>query len=204
MSLAVQQAVSARATALADIDGLRDRRPAPRADVAPGRAAPNSRHALLGALADVLASSAPASTASSPAADERAGGGEHASTQALHAFVHALFAELRPTDGQGSHGRGFAWGRTTAATLGQRLEDAVARLRGGDDDAAATSPPASTATESPLLTAFRELATARGAGGDEAATANALVAVLQRVASALGGDAEALAPAPGSVLDVTA
>ena len=219
MSFAVQRGLSAQATAVSEAHGRRDRAAAPsRSDAAGEGAAPNSRHALLGALTEALESRLPGAGGAS-AADAQTSAGEHASTEALHAFVHALFAELRPSDAEGRHGRGFAWGRTTVAALGQRLDALIERLRGGT--AAAAAPPVAdsaaaptadapavsataTAAESPVFTAFRELATARGAGGEEGRTADALMAVLRRVASALGGDAEALAPAAGIVLDVTA
>ena len=266
MSLTLQHALPTRSTAVAQVDSGADRRsPAARVDDAGDRAAPNSRHALLTAIADavevLLPGSADAAAGTKPA-------DQAASKPALHGFVHALLVELRPAAGEGGHGRGFAWGRTTAATLGQRLDDLVARLQADgttsspatdatdatdgteateatdateathatdatgasataaiDAAAAATTeggaPPTSAAPSeqpssttapaapapaptSPLLTAFRELATARGAGGVDSATSDALVAMLKRVASALDGDAGALAPAAGSLLDATA
>jgi len=44
----------------------------------------------------------------------------------------------------------------------------------------------------------------RGAGEGGSATADALIAMLERVASALGADAGAPAPAIGGLLDATA
>ena len=244
MSLTLQHALPTRSTAVAQVDSGADRRsPAARVDDAGDRAAPNSRHALLRAIVDaveaLLPGSADAAAGAKPADPD-------ASKHALHGFVHALLVELRPGAGEGGHGRGFAWGRTTAATLGQRLDDLVARLQADgtttspateatdqtgasataaiDAAAAATTeggaPPTSAAPSeqpssttapaapapatSPLLTAFGELATARGAGGVDSATSDALVAMLKRVASALDGDAGALAPAVGGLLDATA
>jgi len=240
MSVAIQHALPARSTAIAPVDAGCERRPSPaRADGGGDRAAPNRRHALLGAIADAVAALFPGSA--------RDGGAkpadEHASKHALHRFVHALFAELRPPRGEGDQGRGFAWGRTNAATLGQRLDALVARLQAGSatatapattdetaataatdaaaaaaatsstspgasEEASSTTEPAASApsatTASPLLTAFRELATARGAGEGDSATSDALIAMLQRIASALGGDVGALAPPAGSLLDATA
>jgi hypothetical protein len=250
MSLTVQHALSTRSTAIAEVDAGRDRRSPPaRVDDAGDRAAPNSRHALLTAIADAVEALLPGS-ADTAAGDEPVDG--DASKQALHGFVHALLVELRPSAGEGGHGRGFAWGRTTAATLGQRLDDLVARLQADGtttsspatgaadstvatpasataaiDAAAATATTEGTAASTPaatsgqtsnttapaapsplptssLLTAFRELATARGAGGVDGATSDALIAMLKRVASALDGDVGALAPAAGGLLDATA
>jgi hypothetical protein len=238
MSIAVQHASPTRSTAIAEVDAGRQGRPSPaRAADRDDRAPPNSRHAVLGVIADAVAALLAADPAAAQPADE------HAAKRALHGFVHALLAELRPSGAEGGPGRGFAWGRTSAATLGQRLDALVARLQAGSatvsaatttdataatavtpaiDATAATAatPPAtsestSTATApaapapsaapaSPLLTAFRELATARGAGGGDSATSDALIAMLQRIASALGGDAGTLASPAGGLLDTTA
>ena len=224
MAIAIH-ALTTRSTAIAAVDAGGERRPSPLGDDgASERAVPNSRHALLAAIATAVESLLPAADAGARA--QPADG--HAAKQALHGFVHALLAGLRPSADEGGHGRGFAWGRTSAATIAQRLDALVARLQAGaaaqspaapdagtatataaDAASAATSAPhasaaPSPAAASPLLTAFRELATARGAGEGDDATGGALVALLQRIASALGGDAEALAPAAGSVVDVTA
>jgi hypothetical protein len=224
MAIAIH-ALTTRSTAIAAVDAGGERRPSPVGDDgASERAVPNSRHALLAAIATAVESLLPAADAGARA--QPADG--HAAKQALHGFVHALLAGLRPSADEGGHGRGFAWGRTSAATIAQRLNALVARLQAG---AAAQSPAApdagiatataadaasaatsathasaatSPAAASPLLTAFRELATARGAGEADGTTGDALVALLQRIASALGGDAGALAPAAGSVVDVTA
>jgi hypothetical protein len=246
MSLTVQHAT--RSTAIAEVDAGSERRSPPaRVADAGDRAAPNSRHALLTAIADAVEALLPG------IADAAAGtkpADKDASKQALHGFVHALLVELRPSAGEGGHGRGFAWGRTTAATLGQRLDDLVVRLQAdgtttsapatdatdatvgtganataaidaaaatattegtaastpatSEQTASTTAPAAPTVLTSSLLTAFGKLATARGAGGVDSATSDALVAMLKRVASALGGDAGALAPAAGGLLDVTA
>jgi hypothetical protein len=149
MSIAVNELPS-RSTAVTAIDGGRDRRPAADrvADDGGDRAAPNSRHALLGAIADAVEALLPAGTGTAAAAAQPDDG--HASKQALHGFVHALLAELRPSAGVGGHGRGFAWGRTTAATLGQRLDDLIARLKAGS---ATTSPPPTTAATPTAATA---------------------------------------------------
>jgi len=221
MAIAIH-ALTTRSTAIAAVDAGGERRPSPLRDGgASERAVPNSRHALLAAIATAVESLLPAADAGAHA--QPADG--HAAKQALHGFVHALLAGLRPSADEGGHGRGFAWGRTSAATIAQRLDALVARLQAGaaaqspapeagtatataaDAASAATSAPHASAAQSPaaaspLLTAFRELATARGVGDD--ATGDALVALLQRIASALGGDAEAPAPAAGSVVDVTA
>jgi len=224
MAIAIH-ALTTRSTAIAAVDAGGERRPSPLGDDgASERAVPNSRHALLAAIATAVESLLPAADAGARA--QPADG--HAAKQALHGFVHALLAGLRPSADEGGHGRGFAWGRTSAATIAQRLDALVARLQAGaaaqspaaPDAGAATAAAAdaasaatsathasaatSPAAASPLLTAFRELATARGAGEGDDATGDALVALLQRIASALGGDAEALAPAAGSVVDVTA
>jgi len=224
MAIAIH-ALTTRSTAIAAVDAGGERRPSPLGDDgASERAVPNSRHALLAAIATAVESLLPAADAGARA--QPADG--HAAKQALHGFVHALLAGLRPSADEGGHGRGFAWGRTSAATIAQRLNALVARLQAGaaaqspaaPDAGAATAAAAdaasaatsathasaatSPAAASPLLTAFRELATARGAGEGDDATGDALVALLQRIASALGGDAEALAPAAGSVVDVTA
>jgi len=246
MSLTVQHALPTRSTAIAQVDSGRDRRsPTARVDGAGDRAAPNRRHALLRAIVDAVEALLPGS------ADAAAGAkpaDQGASKRALHGFVHALLVELRPGAGEGGHGRGFAWGRTTAATLGQRLDDLVARLQAdgtttspateatdetgasataaidaamaaatiegtarptpaapSEQTSSTTAPTApAPAPTAPLLTAFRELATARGAGGVDSATSDALVAMLRRVASALDGDAGALVPAAGGLLDATA
>jgi len=241
MSVAIPHALPTRSTAIASVDAGCDRRPSPAgADGGGDRAAPSRRHALLDAIAEAVAALFPGSAGDGGAepADE------HASKHALHRFVHALFAELRPHRGDGDQGgRGFAWGRANAATLGQRLDALVARLRAGSatastpattgetaaaaatdaaaaaaatsstppgagGEASSTTEPAASApsptTASPLLTAFRELATARGAGEGDSATSDALIAMLQRIASALGGDVGALAPPAGSLLDATA
>ena len=224
MAIAIH-ALTTRSTAIAAVDAGGERRPSPLRDGGVSeRAVPNSRHALLAAIATAVESLLPAADAGARA--QPADG--HAAKQALHGFVHALLAGLRPSADEGGHGRGFAWGRTSAATIAQRLNALVARLQAGaaaqspaaPDAGAATAAAAdaasaatsathasaatSPAAASPLLTAFRELATARGAGEGDDATGDALVALLQRIASALGGDAEALAPAAGSVVDVTA
>jgi len=224
MAIAIH-ALTTRSTAIAAVDAGGERRPSSLGDDgASKRAVPNSRHALLAAIATAVESLLPAADAGARA--QPADG--HAAKQALHGFVHALLAGLRPSADEGGHGRGFAWGRTSAATIAQRLDALVARLQAGaaaqspaaPDAGAATAAAAdaasaatsathasaatSPAAASPLLTAFRELATARGAGEGDDATGDALVALLQRIASALGGDAEALAPAAGSVVDVTA
>jgi len=224
MAIAIH-ALTTRSTAIAAVDAGGERRPSSLGDDgASKRAVPNSRHALLAAIATAVESLLPAADAGARA--QPADG--HAAKQALHGFVHALLAGLRPSADEGGHGRGFAWGRTSAATIAQRLNALVARLQAGaaaqspaaPDAGAATAAAAdaasaatsathasaatSPAAASPLLTAFRELATARGAGEGDDATGDALVALLQRIASALGGDAEALAPAAGSVVDVTA
>jgi hypothetical protein len=224
MAIAIH-ALTTRSTAIAAVDAGGERRPSPLGDDgASERAVPNSRHALLAAIATAVESLLPAADAGARA--QPADG--HAAKQALHGFVHALLAGLRPSADEGGHGRGFAWGRTSAATIAQRLDALVARLQAGAAAQSPAVPDAGTATAaaadaasaatsathasaatspaaaSPLLTAFRELATARGAGEGDDATGDALVALLQRIASALGGDAEALAPAAGSVVDVTA
>jgi len=243
MAIAIH-ALTTRSTAIAAVDAGGERRPSSLGDDgASKRAVPNSRHALLAAIATAVESLLPAADAGARA--QPADG--HAAKQALHGFVHALLAGLRPSADEGGHGRGFAWGRTSAATIAQRLDALVARLQAGAAAQSPAAPDAGTATAaaadaaqspaapdagaataaaadaasaatsathasaatspaaaSPLLTAFRELATARGAGEGDDATGDALVALLQRIASALGGDAEALAPAAGSVVDVTA
>jgi len=236
MSLALQNVSSTRSTAIAELDAGRDRRPAAArvSDDAGDPAAPNSRGALLGAVVDAVQALLPGS----PTAAGVQPSDGHASKQALHGFVHALLAELRPAAGDGGHGRGFAWGRTTAATIGDRLDALVARLQAsgaatspqpassdnsasattssqpaaGGDSTSATAPASTASSPSPspsppsaLLTAFRELATARGAGeGGDSATSDALIAMLKRVASALGADGGAPAPAAGTVLDAIA
>ena len=194
--------------------------------------APKGRHALVEALREALqppaAGVADEPVSANPASDDRT------SRQAFHAFVHALFAELRPTDAEGRHGRGFAWGRTSSSDLAQRLDALVEWLQSSsNDDAAAVPEVAPTATPSPddaiarattpstddaiapatdsvtadtpLLSAFRRLGAGAAEGGDATDASASLVAFLRRVSEALAGDAgTAGSVAAGSLLDVTA
>lgn len=211
--------------------------------------APKGRNALLGALTQALDELASASAGdAAPADTEEPSASDRESKHALPTFVHELFAALRPTDAEGRHGRGFAWGRTSLADLAQRLDTLVQRLQGGaaspseprvvdpapEVPASAPTPSVETssggaavastpiapapdeakaatggvATDSPLLSAFRQLLAARSpgeaAGAGAADGSDALVALLQRMSRALAGDAATDAPIAGSLLDVTA
>jgi len=202
MSIAVS-ALPSRPTAVAANDGGRDRRPAADrvADDGGDRAAPNSRHALLGAIADAVEALLPIGTGTAAAGAQPGDG--HASKQALHGFVHALLAELRPSAGEGGHGRGFAWGRTTAATLGQRLDDLVARLQAGSattssaptteaaptDATASTVAPDTTAASTsmpPAASGATSGTTAPAASTPASAPASSLLTAFGKLATARG------------------
>ena len=101
--------------------------------------APRGRHALLAAVtAAIDGIGAPTAGAASSAPPGESSVGDRESRHALHAFVHELFAALRPSESEGRHGRGFAWGRTSPSDLVQRLDALVQRLRAS----APASPPA--------------------------------------------------------------
>ena len=231
MSFAVQSASLSAGTRAAAHAGVveqqRERREeARRADAAPERRAPNVRHALVDALDRALQSTAPAA-AGDPAPTEPRDA--RALRHAFHGFVHALFAELRPSDAEGRHGRGFAWGRTSAVDLALRLDGLAERLRGGVEAEAPTveAPPVvnaptaaladnvvadetagTVAADSPLLAAFRRLLAARDGSAAEhveaSETAASLAAVLERLAAALAGNTPVDGPvAAGSLIDVT-
>jgi hypothetical protein len=180
--------------------------------------APKGRNALMGALMQALHEVAPGAGDDTTASVDEAGPspGDRPSKHALHDFVHELFAGLRPTESEGRHGRGFAWGRTSAADLAQRLDALVQRLQGAPTPAEAapveptpqTPRSAGDAADSPLRSAFNRLIAARNPGETPAEGgvdgADALIALIQRMSRALAGDSVADAPVAGSLLDVTA
>src|SRR6478672_5746493 len=137
MSLALQSLAGSPSSASTAADGAAIRRKAD--DARPdgsqqGEAAkaPKGRHALLAALTEALGGLAagPVGNATSAPADESSPA-DRESKHALHAFVHELFAALRPAESEGRPGRGFAWGRTSSADLAERLDALVQRLQGG-------------------------------------------------------------------------
>jgi hypothetical protein len=233
MSFAVQSASASAATRAAAHAGVVEHArglagQARRPDGAPESTPPKARHVLIEALHEALQPPAPGATGNPASADSHGSPSDgRASRQAFHAFVHALFAELRPIEGEGRHGRGFAWGRTSTTDLAQRLDALVDRLQGvAPDDAAgaAEAAPVRTApttddavapatgelaVDAPLLSAFRRLLAATDTGATEGGAASgasgSLVAVLRRVSEALTGDRWPLESAvAGSLLDVTA
>ena len=121
--------------------------------------APKGRHALLAALTEALEGLAPASAGNvASAPTDETSPADRESKHALHAFVHELFAALRPAESEGRTGRGFAWGRTSSADFAQRLDALVQRLQGGaapapSNPAAVPAPdvpaPAATAAATP-------------------------------------------------------
>ena len=182
--------------------------------------------ALADALADLMSDAGSGASASAEgvvdtASSAPAGRGDQAKD--LHDFRHELFQAFRPTageDGPGRHGRGFAWGRATLGDIAQRLETLAQTLGAAANTATppADSAPAAesasvlgaepapmpTAEPSALLTVFQALS--GPSGGASAATdgANALAALLTRIAQALRGDSAVMAPATGALVDVTA
>ena len=103
-----------------------------------GAVASKGRHALLGALTTALEGlGLVAAGSNTSAAEEGTSAGDRASKQQFHAFVHELFAALRPAESEGRMGRGYAWGRTSSADFGLRLDALVRSLQGGQ----ATSEP---------------------------------------------------------------
>jgi len=175
MSLALQSLASSPSSACSAADGAALRRKADDArpdDSRPGEAAkaPKGRHALLAALTDALEglAAAPAGNPASAPADEPAPA-DRESKHALHAFVHELFAALRPAESEGRTGRGFAWGRTSSADLAQRLDALVQRLQGG----AAPAPSEPDAVAPPDAPAPAATAAAATPAPDTPATATA-------------------------------
>jgi hypothetical protein len=147
MSLAMQSLAAPTSSASAAGDTAAKRQkdvPAGAHDAGQGGGAVawKGRHALLGAVTDALeglglvAASNKASTA-----QEGPAAGDRESKQSLHAFVHELFAALRPAESDGRMGRGFAWGRTSSADFGLRLDALVRSLQG----------PAQAPSEPPVL-----------------------------------------------------
>jgi len=136
MSLAMQSLASPSSACTAP-DTATTRRKADdaralRTEQSEGAQAPKGRHALLAALTDALGGLASASAGSATSAPtDESSPGDRESKHALHAFVHELFAALRPAESEGRTGRGFAWGRTSAADFAQRLDALVQRLQGG-------------------------------------------------------------------------
>ena len=225
MSLAVHSPVATTSAASAPSDAAVRRekegqRGAHGTEQVGGAAPTKGRHALSAALTDALEELGLVA-AGLPASNARPGRsvGEREATQALHAFVHELFAALRPADMEGRTGRGFAWGRTSSADFGLRLDALVERLQGTapttpEPPATSPLPPASGPAPNvplgvdPLLSAFQQLlAVARPAadsGGDPAEGTAALVGFLQRLSQAMNGAADSGSPVPGTLLDVTA
>ena len=154
MSLAMQSLAASPSSACTAPDTATTRRKADDAralgtEQSEGAQAPKGRHALLAALTDALGGLASASAGSATSAPtDESSPGDRESKHALHAFVHELFAALRPSESEGRPGRGFAWGRTSSVDLAQRLDAVVQRLQG-----AAPSPPASAVVASPEVEA---------------------------------------------------
>jgi hypothetical protein len=136
MSLAVQSLAATTASASAAPDtAVNRRKDVPIAALASetdgGAAAWKGRHALLGAVTDALEGLGLVATShTASAAREEPSTGDHESKQPLQAFVHELFAALRPVESEGRMGRGFAWGRTSSADFGLRLDALVRSLQG--------------------------------------------------------------------------
>jgi len=227
MSLAIHSPVATTSSASAPSDAAIKRQKEGRAgahgtEEVGGAAPTKGRHALSAALTEALEELGLVA-AGLPASNARRGlsVGDGEAKQELHAFVHELFAALRPADTEGRTGRGFAWGRTSSADLALRLDALVQRLQGSaptPSELPATSPtapapePPSTPTTpveaDPLLSAFQQLLavahpSAEG-GGDAAEGTATLVAFLQRLSEAMNSAAGSGSPVPGTLLDVTA
>ena len=152
MSLAMQSlaATTASASAARDTPVKRQKDvPVDAHDTEPGggAVAGKGRHALLGAVTDALEGlGLVAAGNNASTAQEGPSAGDRASKQQLHAFVHELFAALRPAESEGRTGRGFAWGRTSSADFGLRLDALVRSLQG----------PAQAPSEPPVLAPLPE------------------------------------------------
>lgn len=202
----------------------------------PAGARTNARHALVTALQDALASPTPAGATAAAAAGDGAASGPAVSAaerkHALHEFMHELFGALRPTGdaGEGRHGRGFAWGRTSPADLAQRLQALAQSLGGATSQAAPAEAPtdatltdpaaeplpqpsldgagAVAAVDTPLSSAFERLAAALNGGAaaadDAVSVSDRLAALLNQLARALHADPVADAPAAGGLVDLSA
>ena len=153
MSIAMQSLTASTSSACAAPGAAVDRRKAVEArahgteagaEVGP----PKGRHALMAALTGALDGIVAVPAGDAASGPDESPSGERESKHALHAFVHELFAALRPSESEGRPGRGFAWGRTSSVDLAQRLDAVVQRLQG-----AAPSPPASAVVASPEVEA---------------------------------------------------
>ncbi len=151
MSLAMPSLAASSSSACAAPDGVAHRRKAGESraldsEQGEAAAAPKGRHALLAALTEALGGLTSASAGNDASAPTDASApADRESKHALHAFVHELFAALRPAESEGRTGRGFAWGRTSSADLAQRLDALVQRFQGGA--APAASDPAAPAPD---------------------------------------------------------
>ena len=227
MSLAIHSPVATTSPASAPSDAAVKRQKEGRAggqgtEQAGGAEPTKGRHALSAALTEALEGLGLVA-AGGPASNARQGlsVGDREAKQELHAFVHELFAALRPADVEGRTGRGFAWGRTSSADLALRLDALVQRLQGSaptpseppatSSTAPAPTPPSTPTTPveaDPLLSAFQQLLAvahpSAESGGDAAEGTATLVAFLQRLSEAMNSAAGSGSPVPGTLLDVTA
>jgi len=180
---------------------------------------PAGRNALMEALSIALTGLTSASqtdpSSTTPAAGEQASGSRIVRDEqkhALHAFVHELFAALRPSGGEdgvkGHHGRGFAWGRASASELSQRLEALAKSLGEAASAGGSIAPPVPDPAADPVAQAALAAgdavtavptaappavppdgAIAAASGGDRTVAGSPLLAAFERLAAALGGGA---------------
>ena len=177
--------------------------------------APKGRHALMNALSEALASLGSAAipgTSEAAATDDAAApvATTREQKEALHAFSHELFNALRPTSdgpGNGHHGRGFAWGRTSPGDLAERLEALAQKLGGATptptpDPVDAATDPVTTGSTSTVTTGTPTPGTTT-AGTTATGTAAANTAAARTVAASTTAASAAVTTSPAVVPSTT-